>query len=244
VAIGVSQSATEGQWTFLEIVQRYCQDCGITSSSPVPLPETVQNQIGELKRAVDNCAEAWFDIQNSQWNWRFKRQEVQFETVLNKSEYTYQEIGIEAGGFGQFDIETFRCFPTGNIAAEMEIEFLPYEDWRHLYKLGAMRSSPSQPVHFTVTPYDGIALGPVPLGGYTILGDYYRGPVRMNVDEDVPDLPFKHSPMIIVYHAMNTYGYFEAAPEVVQAAREGYKRLWGKLLIDQLPDIGSAGALA
>jgi hypothetical protein len=243
--IGVANANAEGQWTFLEIVQQYVRDCGIASSANVDLPETVENQVGELKRAVINCREAWFDIQTRHRDWRFKRREFSFPTVDGQAEYSYAEAGIDPGTFGEFVLDSFRVYSTSpGLITEMEITNIPYSDWRSLYKLGANRSTKSQPQEWALTPSDGIALGPTPLAGYTILGDYYTGPIRMELDEDVPELPYKHSPMIIVYHAMTKYGFFEAAPEVVQIAKTEYRRLLGELERDQLDPIYHGGALA
>lgn len=246
MAEGVANSQTDGQWTFLQIVQRYVQDCGIASSSAVPLPTTVVNQVGELKRAVDNCAEAWFDIQSLHINgWRFKRTEFTFEVIDGQQEYTYQQAGIDPGTFGDFALNSFRSYPTSvGLIGEVQMDWMPWDDFRDTYKLAAVRFAKSRPIQWSKTPYDGIALGPTPLAGYTILGDFFRAPIRMDADDDVPELPFKHSPLIIVYHAMLTYGYFEAAPEVVEQARQGYRRLLNKLELDQLETFRIEGALA
>ena len=50
--------------------------------------------------------------------------------------------------------------------------------------------------------------------------------------------------MLIVYKAMLTYGYFEAAPEMIQQAKLGYRTLMRALQNDQLPELSLVGPLA
>ena len=243
--IGVVNANAEGQWTFLQIVQRYVELCGIATSSGALLPTTVENQIGELRRAVNNCCEAWFDIQNFRQNWRFKRDTFSFPTVAGQLEYSYAQAGISPGTFQKFNLKTFRNYPTAvGRSGEIYMDHIPYDDWRDIWDFGANRLTPSRPYQFTITPSNGIGLGPGPSDGWTIWGQYYRGPVRMVVDDDVPELPYQHSPMIIVYHAMINYGYFEAAGEVIQLANKKYPELLANLELDQLDTIEVTGALA
>ena len=242
--VGAPNVNTDGQATFLEIVRRYVQDCGIDHTGTKPL--TVVNQIGELKRAVDNIAESWFMIQQFRQDWKFKRYSVSFPTVDGQMEYTRQEIGLEGGTFGRWIRDSFRNYHTATgFRSEMFMKWLSYEAWRDQYKFSTFRTTKSQPQHWTNLPVtEGIGLGLPPLAGYTVIGDYYTAPIRMSVDEDVPELPAKHSFMLIVYHAMETYGYYEAAPEVIANAKKNYRRLLRALLNDQLPDIGLGGAIA
>lgn len=241
--IGVPDVNAEGQWTFLEIVQRYVQECGISHTMPLK-PFTVLNQVGELKRAVDNCAEAWFDIQALHQNWRFKHRDITKELLQGTAEYTSAEMGVDPGTFGRWDKDSFRIYRTGAIASEIPLSFIDYMEWRDTYQIGALRSAQSWPIQLTILPNDGLGFGLVPASGLTVTGKYWTCPIRMEADEDVPELPFKHSPMIIVYYAMLHYGYFNAASEVLARAERFYGQLLRTLEIDQLPRIKLAGALA
>lgn len=120
---------------------------------------------------------------------------------------------------------------------------LDYETWRNTYKLSTWRTTQSQPIYVTQLPSNGLGLGPTPLDGYTILGDYYRAPVRMEVDEDVPLLPIAHSYMIIVYKAMMEFGLSESAPEVYGRGEKQYKTLLAQLARDQAPSVRLGGCL-
>lgn len=241
--IGVPDVPNSGQWTFLEICQRAVRECRIAQGRTI-LPTTVLNQFGQMRKVVDWASEAWFDIQALNDSWRFKRHETTFETVDGQSEYSTGECNVDTGTFGRWVLDSFRSFPTiSGFPVEIPMGKLSYDNWRNRYKLGNMRTTKSQPLFVTELPNNGLGLGPVPLVGYTILGDYYTAPIRMEVDEDVPELPVAHSAMIIVYKTMMEFGASESAPEVYGRGEKGYKALRAKLEADQAPSPFLCGAL-
>jgi len=229
------------QKTFLEICQRTARECGVHHTA-TQLPTTVVGQTGELLRIVDWVAEAWFHLQNLHDNWRFQRLTASFATILGQAEYTTAQCGITAGTFQNWLKGTFRSYLTSaGFPSEMYLDDLPYPVWRDTYQFGTFRTTTSRPTAVTVLPNDGLGLGLPPLDGYTILGDYFRQPVRMTVDSDIPSLPEKHSYMLIVYGAMKEYGLYEPAPEVFARATAKYDELLRILERDQLPEPVLAG---
>lgn len=242
--IGVPSASQDGQWTFLELCQRTAQECGVSHGATL-LPRTTLDQVGELRRIVDWVAEAWVRIQTKHKYWKFKRHEASFETVAGQAEYTTAECGIEPGTFRRWYLDTFRSYLTiVGTAAEIPMGILDYDAWRNTYKLGTLRTSTSQPLVVTQLPNNGLGLGPTPLTGYTVLGDYYTAPIRMEADDDLPELPIAHSGMLIVYAAMEEYGFYESAPEVLARCQPRYKELLQALEDDQLPDVLLAGPMA
>ncbi len=241
--IGVPAGLGDGQATFLEICQRTVRECRIAQGRGL-LPITVIDQIGQMRKIVDWVAEAWFQIQALHDAWRFLRRECVFEVTDGQAEYTTAECGIDAGTFNRWMLGTFRSYLTAvGQAGEIPMGALDYDAWRNTYKLGTWRTTKSRPIYITQTPNNGLGLGPVPLGGHTILGDFFIAPVRMEVDEDVPMLPIAHSYMIIVYKAMMEFGASEAAPEVYGRGEKQYNSLLSKLERDQLPSIQLGGCL-
>lgn len=227
--------------TFLEIVQSLRQNAGIAGTGP----STVVGQTGEMKRLVDWTAAAWFEIQATHPDWRYKRYSVSFATVAAQATYTPAQAGITAATFSRWVRDSFRVYNTSSgFGSEIELNFVPYDYWRDVYQFGAMRTSYQQPIQLTVTPNNSIGLGPVPLAGYTINGDYYTAPIRMSLDADEPELPAAHDTRIIVYKALMYYAAFESAPEVFQFAQMQYNILYSLLAKDQLPDCTLSGAMA
>lgn len=241
--IGVPVGLGDGQATFLEICQRVVRECRIAQGRSV-LPATVTDQFGMMRKVVDWTSEAWAQIQGLKDNWRFMRLECSFPVVAGQAEYTTLECGIDAGTFNRWILGSFRSYPTAvGLPGEIPMGDLDYETWRNTYKLSTWRTTQSQPIYVTQLPSNGLGLGPTPLDGYTILGDYYRAPVRMEVDEDVPLLPIAHSYMIIVYKAMMEFGLSESAPEVYGRGEKQYKTLLAQLERDQAPSVRLGGCL-
>lgn len=249
--------------TFLQLVQRTARECRVNTSSLT----SVLNQTGDRQRIVDWVADAWFDIQAAHQDWKFLRATATWATVASQAQYTTLQCGITASTFGKWIPESFRNYLSsgssmawgddawgdspydgstagGGYATEIFMDEMPYASWRDLWLFGANRSVTSRPLYFAINPADGIALGPAPLAGYTILGDYYTSPVRMAADDDQHTLPTKHNDMIIVYKAMMSYGEHWSAAEVYGRGERGYKRHLASLEIDQLPAMTFCGALS
>ena len=218
---------------FLAICQRAARECGVSGSGPL----TVVGQTGELGRIVNWCATANQDIESAHPDWQFMRLSVSFPTVAGQPTYTTVQTGITAGTFGMWARDTFRNYPTavGNIA-EFPMEYMNYEDWRDTYQFGANRYVQTRPWVITIAPDQSIGLGPYPNGDYTITGDYYRAPILLAADADVPALPVQFH-MMIVYKAMMYYGAYEAAPEVYDRGELEFGKLMARLDALRLPEV-------
>lgn len=241
--IGVPAGLGDGQATFLQICQRTVRECRIAQGKGL-LPVTVDSQTGMMLKVVDWVAEAWFQVQALHDNWRYMRRECSFPVVGGVAEYSTVDCGIDAGTFNRWILRSFRSYPTAvGFPGEIPLGDLDYDAWRNTYKLGTWRTTQSRPIYVTQLPSNGLGLGPTPLDGFTILGDFYIAPVRMEVDGDVPLLPIAHSYMIIVYKAMMEFGLSESAPEVYERGQLGYGTLRGELERDQLPSLQLGGCL-
>ena len=202
----------------------------------------VTGQTADYQRLIGFVNEAWMDLQRSRENWNWMRTTAQFPTVNGQALYTIANIGLT--DFGNWADQTFRLWDTaaGQIS-EQFLFYLNYETWRDRYQFGAFRTTLSQPLEVTVAPNFAIGLGPVPLAGYTILGDYYREPSEMVDPGDVPALPARYH-MLIVYKAMMLYGATEAASEVYQDGENSSRRVLNQMAINQLQTLEMGPALA
>lgn len=223
---------------FLELCQRTERECGVASQ----LTTTI-NQSGNHKLIVDWVNDAWNDIQTIHQDWEWLRQSTSFVTVDGQAAYTPIQCGI-ASGFGLWARDTFRCYNTvAGINSEIPMHYVSYEYWRDTYQLGAQRDMRGQPVCISITPSKSIALGSTPSAGYTITGDYYKAPVVLAADADIPEMPSQFH-MAIVWKACMSYGAFEAAPEVFQRGEVEFGKLKRRLERDRMPEMQFAGALA
>lgn len=230
--------------TYLQLVQQLAKECVITSDPATTIP-TVQSVAGITGRLASWIQAAWRDIQSLHPDWQFMRASTSWVTINGQALYTTSECGLAANTFGAWLKDSFRNYHTATgQSSEVFMSWMPYDAWRNAFQYGAMRTAYAQPFTMTVAPNRSIGLGPVPLVGYTIIGDYYTAPVDLQADADVPTLPSWHNKMLIVYKAMMSYGVSEGAPEVYARGEAEYDKLIARLENDQLPEVSGGDALA
>lgn len=228
---------------YLQLCQRMRQECGISGTGP----STVVSQTGNLKRIVDWVNTAWIDIQTAHQDWDWMRASASFPTVASQATYALGTgagtVGVTAATFGKWDRDTFRNYDTSvGTNSEVFMGFVHYDTWRDTYFYGALRTTPTRPIDMSITPTKAIALGPPPLAGYTITGDYFYAPLDMTADADIPALPAQFQ-MAIIYRAMMSYGAYEAAPEVYQRGELEFGKLMRRMTADRIPETIWGGAL-
>lgn len=234
---------------YLGLGQRLVRECGISGTLL-----TMQNQTGEMARVVDWIGTAWEELQSEHDDWDFLRSSnilglgASFATVAGQASYPLGTgagtCGISVATFGKWDRETFRNYTTTvGTSNETPLDWMPFDNWRDAYMLGANRSVQTRPVAFAIGPDKSICLGPPPNALYTITGDYFRAPTIMSDDTDVPTgLPVRWH-MDIVYRAMLMYAGYESAPEVLQRGNSGHSKLAAQMEAQYTPEIAFAGAL-
>ena len=235
---------------FLTLSQRLQLECGVSGTL-----STTAGQTGSLNRLVSWIGTAWEELQAEHDDWDFMKSSnllgsgVSFTTVAGTAYYTLGTgagtVGVTAANFGKWDRTAFRNYTTTvGTNNEMYLDWIPYDTWRNAYMFGAMRSVQTRPVAVAIGPDNSVCLGPPPNALYTVTGDYFIAPTTMSQDTDTPTgLPVRYH-MAIVYKAMEYYGSYEAAPEVLQRGQSSYKRLLAELEALRLPEISFAGSLA
>ncbi len=220
---------------FLALAQRVRQDSGVSGTGPT----TVLSQVGELKRIVDWTADAWVFIQQLHQDWKFLRLAASWDSVDGQATYTPAECGIAAGTFSKWvpwQEMTFRTYLTATgTNGEIHLNYIPYPVWLNTWQYNANRNVKSQPVEYTILPDKSIGFGPKPPAGYTFTAHYYRSPILLAADADIPALPDNHSSYLIVARALMSYGAIESAPEVYALGKGTYDSLIRALERDQLP---------
>lgn len=224
--------------TFLALAQRLRQEAGISGTGPA----TVIAQTGEMGRVVDWITQAYEEIQDKYPTWEFLRNDFSFPTIATISAYLPSAVDLTEHGAWKPD--SFRAYLTATgTSDEQEISYLPWEDFRDAYQLGASRSTPGRPTVFSIRPNKSVELWPVPSAVYTIVGEYYKRPQVMSANADEPLFP-RQFHLAIVWKALMFYGTYENAPELYTAGELGWNRMLRKMEINQLPRIRLAGALA
>lgn len=205
--------------TFLEGVQKLARECELASQ-----PDSVLNQTGEFLNVIGWYQDAYDDIQ-ARNDWRWMHHRFYFDTVASDSVYAYTDITDEATAlaisrFRKWDIQNVDDPPKSYLAssgagAEYWLTYVPWGWFRTIYRIGTQAEGPPQ--FITMDPQDNIVVGPTPDGVYRISGQYHRGNQTLSADADVPDMPADYH-SLIWRTALFTYGYKEAAPEVVNLA--------------------------
>lgn len=228
--------------TYLQLVEELWSQCRKNGAAPT----AVHDQTGERADFVRWIARAWVTIQTMRQDWKWMRKSTTFVTVNGQHEYTPVQCGILAGGFGKWIPESFRVYPTAvGPTGEIELHWEPdYDEWRRTYLYSGNRDVRSQPIVAAPVPQtQGLALGPIPSGIWTITADYYKAPVLLSSANEIPDLPPNHDPMMIVHKALCTYAVSHARPEVYAESKEQLQLMLQRLLSDQAPRMTVGGTL-
>jgi hypothetical protein len=225
--------------TFLELVARLHQECGVSGSAP----DTVIGQTGMMKRLVDWTAQAWVDIQNERFDWDFLKKPFTFNTVAAQQEYSAAG-DISLADFKRWVNDSFRAYLTSaGVATEVILSQYPnYEDFRNFYLLGSRRLVTGRPLYVVIAPNRNLILGFTPNDVYTVSGEYWRSAQRLALDADGPIIPEDYQ-MLIVYYAMKKYGYFDVAAEQLATAKEESTKLYNRLVFDYTPRIECGDSL-
>lgn len=215
---------------YLQLCQRLRQEVGASGTD-----STVIGATGEWKRLCDWVNQAWVEIQQHHPEWNWMREEVTFNTIANQAEYPYESAPLSLSDFARWRDDSFRIY-LNDVGDEHLLQQMPYRDFRDVYLISTFKTTYSYPSVIAISPSDSLILALPPDQVYTVTGVYYKSPTEFTADANVPDIPSR-SHMLIVYRAMQEYGFFESAPEVIQRASARYEQMLQTLLIDETPEI-------
>ena len=227
---------------FLQLVQRLRKECGVSGNGPT----SVVGQTGTLDLLVNWTNSAWSEIQGLHDNWDFMRSPFSFEAAQGVGDYTTSGgpgVGASIPDLRYWHKETFRAQKTAfGLSDQQWLVEWDYQVFRDTYRFGVQ--TPGRPVVFAVSPFGkALMLGSIPDAEYTITGEYQKLPADLVANDDVPSMP-EHLHMAIVYKAMQSYGMFESASEVVARGEAQYTRLINQLEREELPEVYLGDPLA
>lgn len=234
--------------TFLELVQALREECAVSASTEGAQPSTAVNQTGEMLRLVNWTKRAWNKIQTSQDWWLWMARDFTMPVAQNVGEYL-PTVGSDSAGLitrhARWQPYSFRLWDTA-VGRSDEQFLVPwgFDSFRDSYLFASQINQRNRPVVWAERPETrSILLGDVPDKAYTLAGRYQRSPQSLVADADVPEMPSQFH-MLIVYRAMQYYGKYEAAPEILAQGKDEYDALMTELKRDQLPQIELAQPLA
>lgn len=243
--LSLTSPGTAGGQTFLQLVNAVRQEAGVATADLTTLQSGMSSESTRFKNWVNR---EWLRIQADKPDWQFMRQTAQFNLTAGVALYTPAQVGLAStpqfapNAFANWKRDSFRCF-TSTYDDEMLMGFIPWDQWRNVFQYGSMRTNTSRPVAVTVAPDKSLGFGITPDRNYGVVFEYYRAPVALSADADMPSMPGQYHDLI-VYRALLSYGVFMSAPEVISRAQMEIARIQPKLMADQMPIMVSGPPLA
>lgn len=230
---------------FLQLAQRLSVECGISGTGPT----SVLNQTGMNAKLVNWIQSAWLEIQGVHDQWAWMREPFAFETVAGTGDYLPATTVNTLTGDVLSDLrfwhkDTLRCQRVSiGVQDEQWLVEWDYQVFRNTYRFNLQVNG--RPVVFAIKPNGkAVMLGQIPDDVYSVTGEYQYLPREMVGNTAVPEMPNDALHMAIVYKAMQFYGMFEAAPEVLGRGNTEYTRLMNQLEREQLPEVILGNPLA
>lgn len=159
-------------------------------------------------------------INQTEYNWPFNH--VTQEDVLTANVIRYGNPDDSK----VLDVNTFRIKEDATLGnATRKLRILSYEEYLEKYiqyEYDADNNSSSLPIYVFRTPSQEYGLVPPPDKAYTIVYEYYRIPVDLENDDDVPGIPerFAH---VIVDGAMHYAYLFRGNTQDALVAKEKFE---------------------
>lgn len=237
--------------TFLQLCNRLAQEAGVTGSASTI--SAVSGQTGEAQRIVNWIVSAHNEIQDRHQHWRWMRSQFTVNTTSGDDQYagtdcTDSRLSAAITRFARWipldddgACNVKKYLTSGGVSGEVWMVNLPWSYFMAIYKRGTQNNS--VPVHVAIDPQNNLRLGPKPDGIYTISGEYQMSALEFSAAGDTPEFPSRFHDLVWL-RAMEKYGRYHAAPEVVARGQIEGGRLMRQLEADQLPELGLAAPVA
>lgn len=229
---------------YLQLAQRLSSEVGASGTGP----SSVLGQTGMSLRLVNWVNTAWLEIQGLHNTWNWMRQKFVWETVANTGDYLPAALTNTLTNEPLTDMrywykDTFRCQKKSiGIQDEQWLVEWEYYVFRNTYRFNVQ--VPGRPVVFAENPQGkALMLGQIPDDVYLITGEYQQRAWSLAANADEPDIPEEYH-LMIVYKAMEYYGLYEAAAEVLARGKGQYQALLTQLEHEQLQEVYLGNPLA
>lgn len=216
------------------------QSAHYEAKQPGSPPDTVAGVSGRAADIVRWVIDAWNDIQrDSDGRWKWLRRDFTLDTVADTQSYTYADctdvtaaVAIDRfrGWEVDEDEQPFIYLVSDGKSTEREIPFWPWSDFRRTYVRATHTSA--VPACLAIDAADNLLLGPTPDDVYRITGNYWRSNQTLADDADIPEMPSDYH-MLIVYRALEKYGYNVIAQETLARVRAEGTPLYDALVENQ-----------
>jgi len=215
--------------TYLKLVQELVAELGIGGANTGgTVPDTVLSQKGQLWNAVNWIKQAENNI-NLMWaDWRFLATDYE-ETLTLSSTAVPAHSGTET--VNKWDRTSFWIDLTQTSSGQLE--WMEWSKFRAMLLPGSAGAGNGKPSTITQKRNGDLLLNTPCDTAYTLTAEFWKEPVLLSANTDLPAMPAQFH-RIIICEAAIKYGNKEAAGEVIQGMEAEYIYLLDKLEGDQL----------
>jgi hypothetical protein len=208
--------------TYLELCQDLVGQFGLSGGTG---PTTVAGQAGELLNVTRWIRDACLYVENLWEDWRFHWTEYSGTCAINTNQAT-APVAPAGVVVRTWKLNSIKIRKTGSGGAFERIPFLRWEDFSGQYDPAT--DAISEPAYCTIAPDDTLRFNCRVVVAYDVKGEFWRMPVALTVDGDMPLIP-KAYHRIIVCRAVVMYADREDAPELVSGCGAEYIDMLDKL---------------
>lgn len=237
--------------TFLQLVNDLAREAGVSGNASSV--SAVANQTGEAARLVNWIKQSHTEIQDRHTHWRWMRSAFTVATSTSDDQYagtdcTDSRLSATITRFARwipFDDQggsnVKQYLTSSGVGGEIWMVNQPWSYFMSIYKRGTQNNG--IPIHVAIDPQNNLRVGPKPDGSYTISGEYQMSALEFSADADTPEFPARFHDLVWL-RALEKYGRYHAAPEVLARGQIEGGRLMRQLESDQLPEINLGAPLA
>lgn len=226
--------------TFLELCKRVLQESGFSGTGPA----SVIGQRGIEARIVNWVRDAWTELQQDREDWSFMFKRISHTLSPGKSDYSLTEMMITDLSRWEFGTATVFETATGESATRPLFSDIEYDTWLVSLGMGGGGVQSDRVVRVMTIPgtNNSLKFWPPPQEETTVNLSYYRSPVSLEADSDVPDLWPEPLQKVIIWRALIDYAFYDGAAEIEARAREKYEELMLKIDGRKKPTVNLMGA--
>lgn len=209
---------------YLQLCQELVSELGLAGGVG---PASVLNQRGELKNVTrwvrDSCL--WIDNLWTDWKYHW----CEYSGQIAEGSRVPQAAQFPVC---RWDRDSFWLNKAS--ATPQQMRYVEWKEFRLLYESGPALSQKTRPTLITSRPDATLRTHATSSGLFTLTGEFWRRPLVLTNDGDIPLMPEQFH-RIITARAAIMYGNREDAPEIIGGFEAEYTDLLEKLQSDQLP---------
>lgn len=221
--------------TFLEIVQRTYEECGLSNNAP----SAVTGQAGMAKKVVNWVLAAHQWVQDEEPRWRFDW--AQLTAVLSAGVDTYDPVATWAITVKEWVTEPMASYIYKTSVGLTSRQPLTFLQWELFRGLNIPPVTSTTPIYWTVNPQAQVVYFPTPsTSDWTVVHEYYQDTQTMAANTDTPRIPAKYR-MSLVWRAVQLYCGNDANGDLYVHASNELKDVMFKMRGTELPAWLGAG---